>query len=375
MTDALREASLVLAPASPRGWFDGRPLTAGDPVEASASCTPHDAARALEATFSGVRGGLTAAVVSYEGTARFAHFDRVTHGLWSAPAGVGPEVPLLADAESDTDEAGYGRAVLAAQERIAAGDVYVVNLTARLTGRPVLSPRDAFGALVSRGRGDMAAYFAGPEGVVGSLASVSPERFVRITRVDELREIEVWPIKGTAPRGEDPRSDRALAAGLAADLKERAEHVMVVDLERNDIGRVSLAGTVRVDPLMEIVPLPYCHQMVSAVRGVLRPDASLAEVLDSVFPCGSVTGAPKISAMRVIEGLESGPRSAYCGALIVAIPGVIDSSVLIRTLEWTAPDRAVWGSGCGITSDSDAGAEWREVLLKRSPVLGSGLEG
>lgn len=218
----------------------------------------------------------------------------------------------------------------------------------------------------------MSAFFGGCDDDEGTIASISPERFVRIADTGDGRSIEVWPIKGTRARGVDRVGDQALAAELRADDKERAEHVMVVDLERNDIGRVALAGTVVVRPLMEIVPTPYCHQMVSAVRGVLSPDVRLADVLESVFPCGSVTGAPKRAAMEIITELETGARETYCGALMVAVPGEIDSSVLIRTLEWTAPDRAVWGTGCGITYDSDPEAEWRELLLKASPVLGHG---
>jgi len=118
-----------------------------------------------------------------------------------------------------------------------------------------------------------------------------------------------------------------------------------------------------------VFPTPYCHQMVSGVSGRLGGEAGFAELLEATFPCGSVTGAPKISAMRIIEQLESGPRGAYTGALLVATPGRMDSSVLIRTLEYQPDGSAVWGTGCGITVESDPIAEWHEARLKASPVL------
>jgi anthranilate/para-aminobenzoate synthase component I len=145
---------------------------------------------------------------------------------------------------------------------------------------------------------------------------------------------------------------------------------MIVDLERNDLGRVCVPGTVSVDPLATVFPTPYCHQMVSRVSGSLEPGVSVEDVFDACFPCGSVTGAPKVSAMRHIARTEVSARGAYCGALVVAMPGSIDSSVLIRTLE-SHGEEAVWGVGCGITYDSDAEAEWEESVLKAWPVLGS----
>jgi anthranilate/para-aminobenzoate synthase component I len=145
---------------------------------------------------------------------------------------------------------------------------------------------------------------------------------------------------------------------------------MVVDLERNDLGRVSHPGSVVVDPLLDVMPTPYCHQMYSTVHGRLREDVPLAEVLEATFPCGSVTGTPKLAAMEVIQDLESSPRGLYTGALVVAMPDRLDSSVLIRTLvdDGTA---ASWGTGGGITIDSDPHEEWLESVLKASPVVGT----
>ncbi len=151
---------------------------------------------------------------------------------------------------------------------------------------------------------------------------------------------------------------------------------MVVDLERNDLGRVCEPGSVTVEPLFEVVETPYCHQMVSRVAGVLRSDAGIADLLESAFPCGSVTGAPKISAIGIAAQLERSPRAAYCGTLAVAMQGEMDSSVLIRTAELTH-GALRWGTGCGITYDSDPGAEWLESVLKASPLrrCGAGLGG
>ncbi len=203
-----------------------------------------------------------------------------------------------------------------------------------------------------------------------TVASASPERFVGIERGDDgARTVEIWPIKGTRPRSDDPVRDRRLARELLADEKERAEHLMIVDMERNDLGRVCSAGSVRVDPLMEVFPTPYCHQMVSKVRGELGAGMSLADVLGAAFPCGSVTGAPKLAAMRFLGELERSPRGTYCGALAVAVPGRFDSSVLIRTLEYDG-ELVRWGTGCGVTFDSDPASEWRESVLKTWPALG-----
>jgi para-aminobenzoate synthetase/4-amino-4-deoxychorismate lyase len=247
--------------------------------------------------------------------------------------------------------------------------VYVANLTLRIAGRLAHDPAAAFSTLLARGAGAMSAFVALPGGRM--LASISPERFVRLRDVGDGVSIEVWPIKGTRPRGRTASEDRALAADLAACEKERAEHAMIVDLERNDIGRIALPGSVVVRPLRAIVPTPYCWQMVSCVRGMLGADTPIASVLEAVFPCGSVTGAPKRAAIRIIGELERSARRAYCGSLVVARPGEIDSSVLIRTLEITRDGHATWGTGCGITIDSDPPAEWDEALLKAWPALGS----
>ncbi len=208
---------------------------------------------------------------------------------------------------------------------------------------------------------------------VTSLASVSPERFLSLAErawEDGGGSVaEIWPIKGTRPRSECPDCDVHLADELRESDKERAEHVMVVDLERNDLGRVSRTGSVSVEPLMDVAQTPYCHQMYSTVRGVVDGERPVQRLLEAAFPCGSVTGTPKIAAMEVIDSLEHSPRGPYTGSLVAAMPGRLDGSVLIRTLV-DREGEVEWGTGGGITIDSDPFEEWRETLLKAQPVLG-----
>lgn len=377
------EMPLVIAPASERGWFGGLAVIAWSPVFSAEGVALDEAAAMLERSLAADAPCLTAAFLPYDGSWTVATYAggliRTDDGwrVWgtldagSVPAikpgtasALPPEAPLVRDARSDVTPTLYRAGVRSVIEAIHAGDVYVMNLTRRLAGRATTSPAVGFATLVARSEADMAAFWSTP-GI--TVASVSPERFIRISGGC----IEVCPIKGTRPRAAGDR-DAAMALELASSEKERAEHVMIVDLERNDLGRVCQAGTVAVDPLFEVVATPYCHQMVSSVRGVLDPRASLGEVLASVFPCGSVTGAPKIAAVQRIAGLEASPRAAYTGSLVIAVPGELDSSVLIRTAEYVGGD-VRWGTGAGITADSDPAEEWLETLLKASPLLGDAL--
>lgn len=361
--------TLQLAPSSARGWFGGRALAAGGPLTVREGLSVSEAGEILEATFEGGGPPLTVALVTYEGAATVATYAGALEPPPAVDAGAVYAATPLVDHPRMSSGVAYRAGVETVRERIAAGDVYVLNLTHAVEGDATLEPREAFAALLGRAGSDMSAYFETPR---VTLASVSPERFARVRRVPGGRVVEIQPIKGTRPRGATPKDDAASAAELVADPKERAEHVMVVDLERNDLGRVCQPGSVVVDPLYEVVPTPYCHQLVSTVKGLMRPDASIADLLEATFPCGSVTGAPKLAAISIAAGLEGIPRGPYCGSLLVALPGEIDSSVLIRTLE-TRGERVRWGTGCGITHQSDAAAEWLESLLKASPALGDRL--
>jgi para-aminobenzoate synthetase / 4-amino-4-deoxychorismate lyase len=364
---------LLLAPTGQRGWFGGVGLRAADPVQVVGGATLAEAGAALQAAFESEEPVLVAAVVPYEGPATLLTYhgwSEVETGLRApAVAGIGPATPLVRDPDTSMTGRDYRAAVREVRARIAAGDVYVLNLTRTLSGTAAGSARELFRALHARAGAEMSAFL----GIPGNeIASVSPERFVSVKREGSTRVAEIWPIKGTGPRGADVAADAAIAVALAADEKERAEHVMVVDMERNDLGRVCEPGSVEVAPLMEVVAAPYCHQMVSRVRGTLRADATFADLLAATFPCGSVTGAPKIAAVRIAAELEGGPRGVYTGSLLVARPGELDSSVLIRTAVLEG-DLVSWGTGCGITCESDAAAEWLETLLKASPILGDGV--
>ncbi|MHB1323762.1 MAG: chorismate-binding protein [Coriobacteriia bacterium] len=373
---------LVLAPSGPRGWFGGIALACWEPCAVHTGLAADRAADLLDNVMRRHGPLLAAAVLPYDGPAEV----RVYGGGWvlgaegwrawgdaealpapgAAPASA--DGPLLTGSTADLDESAYTAAVRETQERITAGDVYVLNLTYRVSGTATAAASTAFGALLARAAAPMAALWGAPE---RSLASASPERFCRLERSSGgLWSACIEPIKGTRPRHADAAEDARLARELAADEKEHAEHIMIVDLERNDLGRAAVPGSVRVDPLLEVFGTPYCHQLASSVRAVLRPDASLADLVSSVFPCGSVTGAPKRAAMRIIGELEGSARGAYTGSLLVAVPGALDSSVLIRTLEYTHAAHARWGTGCGITIDSDPAAEWQETLLKAGPLLG-----
>jgi len=380
---------LALAPSDRTGWFSGTSLVAVDPVTREVGASVDSAAAALERTFTAEEFGVTAVLLNYDGTAEIRTYaGALSHSVagWSSH-GEAPVIPDAAPSRAeriahqrnarrpalgrpsvDLEEREWIGAVEAVKELIRAGEVYVVNLTMRLTGKPRMKPVEAFAKLHLTPGAPMAAFFGSPE---ESLVSVSPERFLGVTLGYDgrTRRAEVWPIKGTAPRGADADQDAKFAEALQANEKERAEHVMIVDLERNDLGQVCEPGSIDVEPLLEVFPTPYCHQMVSCVSGELRAGAGFDQLLRATFPCGSVTGAPKRAAMRIIEELEAAGRGSYTGALLVATPGRLDSSVLIRTLEYRADGRAVWGTGCGITVDSDPAAEWHEARLKASPVL------
>jgi para-aminobenzoate synthetase component I len=254
----------------------------------------------------------------------------------------------------------YLAAVEAVLDRIAAGDAFQVNLTQRLTAR-----WDAdVTALYRRLRAHSPAPLGALLPSIG-VASVSPETFLAVTG----RQVTTRPIKGTRPRVEDPALDAALADDLATASKDRAENVMVVDLERNDLGRVCVPGTVHVPQLTTVERHPTVWHLVSTVTGTLRPTVGYGELLRATFPCGSITGAPKVSAMRIIEGLEPVQRGWYCGAVGFLSPGAAHLSVAIRTAT-RHPDGSVsYGAGGGIVADSDPAAEHAESLDKAAAFL------
>ncbi|MFD2234123.1 aminodeoxychorismate synthase component I [Phaeospirillum tilakii] len=254
---------------------------------------------------------------------------------------------------------------------IAAGEVYQVNYTQRFrAARP--AGLDPF-ALYRRLRALNPAPFAACLRFGGGLAlvSASPERFLSL---DRAGRIEARPIKGTRPRAADPAADRAAAAALAASGKDQAENLMITDLLRNDIGRVARLGSVRVPVLRGIESHATVHHLVSVVEGRLRPGLGPVDLLRAAFPGGSITGAPKLRAMEIIDDLEPGPRGPYCGAVgWIGGDGAMDTSIVIRAITLTA-DEVIAQAGGGIVAESDPAAEHAEMMTKLAPALAA-LEG
>jgi para-aminobenzoate synthetase component 1 len=241
------------------------------------------------------------------------------------------------------------------RELIRAGDCYQVNLTKRLTS-PWTGSALSFAKQIWHTTGDAShcAYIGLPEGTV---VSASPERLVVVR--DGVATAE--PIKGTAPRGH--------WSDLAASVKDRAEHVMIVDLLRNDLGRVARAGGVSVPRLFAHLPTPYVEHMVSEIRAELRSDVTATDVLRAVFPSGSVTGTPKVRSMEVIRELEPVSRGpAFGSVVVVGTDGAIESSVTIRTA-WIAGDEARYWCGGAVVWDSNADAELAEAGAKAVPFM------
>ncbi len=196
------------------------------------------------------------------------------------------------------------------------------------------------------------------------ILSYSPELFFRVDwEAPAARRIVTRPMKGTAPRGRTTREDREIAAWLANDPKNRAENVMIVDLERNDLGRVAQLGSVRAEKLFAVERLPTLWQMTSTVSAELRPEVGFHDIFRALFPCGSITGAPKVRAMQLIAELEDGPRGVYTGAIGFFSPRQTVFNVAIRTLELDG-GQGTMGAGGGIVIDSNAAEEFRECMLK-----------
>jgi aminodeoxychorismate synthase component I len=261
------------------------------------------------------------------------------------------------------DASSYEKTVGSILEEIVAGNVYQACLTQRLDVR---HPGGAL-ALHRRLRELSPAPFAACVELPGaSLVSSSPERFLRVA---EDRTVESRPIKGTRPRGDAPAADRQLRDELARSEKDRAENLMIVDLVRNDLGRVCEIGSVHVPELMAIESYATVFQMVSTIRGRLRPDCDALDAVAASFPPGSMTGAPKIAAMKLLSRLEPCRRGYYAGALgYLDVRGGADLSVVIRTI-LLRDGRAHVHAGGGIVADSEPGAEYDESLDKARVLL------
>ena len=269
--------------------------------------------------------------------------------------------PKLSVPQPRVDHAAYRSHIGRIHDHIRAGDAYQINYTIRFDAavRRHGAPEALFDRLHTASPAPFAACMRLDP--TRSVLSVSPERFLRWTSDGE---VETRPIKGTRPRDTDPARDAAWAAELCASPKDRAEHVMIVDLERNDLGRICAPGTIRVARFAELESYATVHHLVSTISGYLRPDVSLERLLAATFPGGSITGAPKRRAMEIIEALEPAPRGVYCGAAgYLDAAGGGDLNLPIRTA-WMYGDRVAYQAGGGIVADSDADLEWEEVQTK-----------
>ncbi|MCP4561444.1 MAG: aminodeoxychorismate synthase component I [Bosea sp.] len=358
----------------------GQALFFADPVEVIEASEPSEIANAFARVEAGLARGLHAAgFLSYE--LGYAFEPRLAgllpaqrslpllwFGLFEAPRSIAPAeldkgfatlCPLPLEALAfGLDEAGHAAAVQRVLDYLHAGDAYQVNLTFpirfRYAGDPLAlysalraSQPVAHGGLVAMGE--------------ASILSVSPELFIETAGGGAVTR----PMKGTAARGADAQADEAAKAALLADPKQRAENLMIVDLLRNDLSRISEQGSVKVPALFSVETYPGFHTLTSTVTSQLRPGLSLAEQMQALFPCGSVTGAPKLRAMEIIREIEAAPRDVYTGSIgMIAPSGDLSFNVAIRTATLLPGGEGVYGVGGGIVVDSRLAEEYAECRLK-----------
>lgn len=256
----------------------------------------------------------------------------------------------------------YGQKFRQIQEYIRDGDCYQINLAQRFSTDYSGDEWQAFLRLNQANRAPFSAFLRLPQNTVLSL---SPERFIWLKE----NQIQTRPIKGTLPRCEDPTEDARQAERLAGSEKDRAENLMIVDLLRNDIGRVAVPGSVRVPELFVVEPFPAVHHLVSTITAQLPQDCHPADLLRACFPGGSITGAPKVRAMEIIEELEPHRRNGYCGSIAyISCCGTMDSNITIRTLLTSQGKIHCWAGG-GIVADSKEQAEYQETFDKIARIL------
>ncbi|WP_421340672.1 aminodeoxychorismate synthase component I [Aeromonas veronii] len=273
-----------------------------------------------------------------------------------------PAFALQGSWQSNMSRAEYGEKFARIQEYLAAGDCYQINLTQRFSAPYQGDEWQAYCLLATANKAPFSAFIRLPE---SALLSLSPERFLLL----DGRHIETKPIKGTRPRHPDPATDRQVARELAQADKDRSENLMIVDLLRNDIGRVSQPGSVSVPHLFAVESFPAVHHLVSTIHGELDARWQGGDLLRACFPGGSITGAPKIRAMEIIEELEPQRRNAYCGSIgYLSQHGRMDTSICIRTLIAEAGRLHCWAGG-GIIADSDADSEYQETYDKVARIL------
>ncbi|MUI53330.1 aminodeoxychorismate synthase component I [Aliivibrio fischeri] len=276
--------------------------------------------------------------------------------------GVDTAFSLTSDWESNMTESEYANKFEVIQQYLQSGDCYQINLAQRFKAKYQGSEWEAYQKLATQNGAPFSAYIKTPE---ATILSVSPERFLQV----KDRKIETKPIKGTRPRADDPKVDALEAETLHNSPKDRSENLMIVDLLRNDIGRVATPGSVKVPKLFDIESFPAVHHLVSTITGVLGTEYSATDLLKASFPGGSITGAPKIRAMEIIEELEPHRRNLYCGSIgYISRCGTMDTSITIRTL--IAYKGYLYASaGGGIVADSQVELEYEETLHKLSKIL------
>ncbi len=272
------------------------------------------------------------------------------------------EFALTGSWQSNMTEASYASRFDNVQEYLLSGDCYQINLAQRFNAPYTGSEWEAYLKLESANQAPFSAFIRMRE---SSILSISPERFL------ELKDsvIETKPIKGTRPRSLNTEQDQANAHDLQTAEKDQAENLMIVDLLRNDIGRVASPGSVHVPKLFDIESFPAVHHLVSTIRANLDDQYTPADLLRACFPGGSITGAPKVRAMQIIEELEPHRRSAYCGSIgYISRHGRMDTSITIRTLVAEKGSLYAWAGG-GVVADSECASEYQETLDKLSKIL------
>ncbi|MBP6121385.1 MULTISPECIES: aminodeoxychorismate synthase component 1 [Providencia] len=264
--------------------------------------------------------------------------------------------------QSNMPQETYHQNIARIHQYLRNGDCYQINLAQRFTAKYKGDEWNAFLTLIKSNGAPFSSFIRLPENAV---ISISPERFILL----QDGQIQTRPIKGTLPRLEDVEADAAQATKLASSAKDRAENLMIVDLLRNDIGRVAVPGTVKVPELFSVEAFPAVYHLVSTITATLAPQYSAVDLLKACFPGGSITGAPKIRAMEIIEELEPHRRHGYCGAIgYISFCGNMDTNIAIRTLLTYKKHIFCWAGG-GIVADSQADKEYQETFDKLRLIL------
>ena len=305
----------------------------------------------------------TARLVSHQRYAETAHLlPQILIRLQNNPALPPDDFRVHGKITSNFTPDSYARAFASVKNYLKSGDCYQINLAQRFSAA---ASGDALGAYLALRNLSPAPYSAFLNLPQIQILCASPECFLRV----QNGSVETKPIKGTRPRSSDAQRDSQLAEELHNHPKDRAENLMIVDLLRNDLGKSCVPGSVRVPKLFEVESFANVHHLVSTVEGKLTEGRDALDVLRDCFPGGSVTGAPKLRAMQIIEQLEPDRRGIYCGAIgYVGFDGNMDSNIVIRTLVYSGDTIRCWAGG-GIVADSDEKAEYHETLDKASAML------